>query len=83
MAGQLIDTWLAAVDTALAKMFDPAYDNWLNLLHMIDEGAMLMDAPNEKQHNATSQAHFRAALWATLIPWAWSLSNDEHHPFIM
>ncbi len=80
MANKLRDQWQASNKQALATLFDPSSLHFGKFLDLADEGALI---DRLADGNDTSKASIKKALWATLIPWAWSLSNEQHHPFIM
>jgi hypothetical protein len=52
----------------------------VNFVNLVGEGDMTEDLLFDQ---AAAVQSISSALWATIIPWAWSLSNDEHHPFIL
>jgi hypothetical protein len=80
MSGQMIEVWNTAAEAGLQQLFSGTQDAYETLYNIMDDGALLDDLDNDE---ATGKAAAKKALWSTLIPWAWALSNDEHHPFIM
>ena len=80
MAGQLLTQWQEATTASLERLFSPESRYFGVFLDLVDEGAVL---ERFADNNNTAKASITKALWATLIPWAWSLSNENHHPFIM
>lgn len=80
MAGELKDAWKNAVNHSLATLFDTSSQNFGQFLNLVGQGAVvdgLIDPNN------TIALSLGSALWGTLIPWSWALSNDQHHLFIM
>lgn len=91
MAGQLQDAWLNASAAGLRETMSMqltydlttgVYDqhSWETFFDLADQGKLL----DTSGFTTTSiNETIKGAFWATLIPWAWSLSNTEVHPFIL
>lgn len=80
MVKSLKEQWEAASEASLATLFDPSSEHFNQLLSLVDEGAVMKTLRQDPQ---VTKKHIERGYWATVIPWAWSLSNDQHHPFIM
>ena len=80
MSQGLLDQWQAANTLSLSTLFAADSHNFGQFLNLVDQGAVLKRLPDG---NDTAKVSIKRALFATYIPWAWSLSNDQHHPFIM
>ena len=78
---QLKNSWKDANAGSLAKIFDGSQTSFENFVNLADQGGLIDDLSG--YINDTAKPFIQTALWGTLIPWAWSLSNDEHHPLVM
>lgn len=61
----------------------PLDDSFNVLVTTLAKGAQLYPLVNLDSYNNTANSLVTSAISGTLIPTAWALSNEQHHPFIM
>jgi hypothetical protein len=61
----------------------PLDDSYNTLWTAISRGMQLYPIQDTSTLNTTAASSVMTAFSGTIIPAAWALSNDQHHPFIM
>lgn len=83
-ADLIVGAWVQLHNAANVGLFQGSdwRKNGAPLFNMINNGAML-DYSTTADNRETRSATIQKALWATLLPIAWRMSNEDLFPFIM
>lgn len=79
--GQLVKSTAQALSDTNEWIFNGSETSVANLWRVIDEGQMMEDTSTTS--DLEMQQYMEQAMYATLMPYAWSLSNEALHPFVM
>ncbi|KAF7561563.1 hypothetical protein G7046_g2578 [Stylonectria norvegica] len=80
IAKSIKDVWQQASVASLQALFSPEQANWETFTNIVADGGAIEDLDLDPSIATTA---ITGALWGTLIPFAWSLSNEKIHPFIL
>lgn len=79
--GEMVKTAATALSDSNTDLFNGSASSVANLYRVMDEGKLMEDTVTEGDLDA--QASLEHALYSVLIPYAWSLSNENLHPVVI
>lgn len=78
---QLVKSTAQAISDTNEWIFNGSETSVANLLRVTDEGKMMEDTSDTS--DLDMQQYMEQAMYAVLMPHAWSLSNEALHPFVI
>lgn len=79
--GQLVKTAAQALSDTNEWLFNGSDSSIADLFRIIDDGQLMEDTATTS--DLDMQQALEQSIYALLIPYAWSLSNENSHPFII
>jgi hypothetical protein len=79
--GQLVKSTAQSISDTNEWIFNGSETSVANLFRMVDEGHLMETASTTSDLDI--QQYMEQAMYAVLMPYAWSLSNEALHPFVI
>ncbi|KAF7558240.1 hypothetical protein G7Z17_g159 [Cylindrodendrum hubeiense] len=79
--GELIKSWATGISDTNEQLFNGSVPSIENLYRLIDEGQVMEETSTSGTMDIVQ--YIEQSLYPILIPYAWSLSNMNSHPFVM
>jgi hypothetical protein len=79
--GQMVKTTATALSDTNTNLFNGSASSVADLYRLMDEGQVMESTSTSGDMDA--QLALEQALYAVLIPYAWSLSNEDAHPVVI